>query len=90
MQNIEDKIVYSTVEEIIDPSHTALVVWDVHNMLVHRIFNKDEFTKNIKSVIGRARKSNVPIFFTRAQRIPMQFDSPARIYAFSKLGFDHL
>jgi nicotinamidase-related amidase len=90
MQNIGDNHVYNSVDEIIDPSHTALVVWDVQNMLVNRIFNKDEFTTKIKSVIGQGRKSNVPIFFTRIQRLPLYFDSPARIYAFSKLGFDRL
>jgi hypothetical protein len=26
MQKIEDKIVYTTLEEIVDPSHTALVI----------------------------------------------------------------
>ena len=29
MQKIEDKIVYTTIEEIVDPSHTALVIWDL-------------------------------------------------------------
>jgi hypothetical protein len=30
MKKIEDKkIVYTTIEEILDPSHTALVIWDV-------------------------------------------------------------
>lgn len=48
MQNIGDKIIYNTINEIINPSHTALVVWDVQNMLVNRFFNKNEFTKNIK------------------------------------------
>jgi nicotinamidase-related amidase len=90
MQNIGDKIVYNTINEIIDLSHTALVVWDVQNMLVNRVFNKNEFTKNIKSVVGLSRKSNVPIFFTRIQRLPLQFESSARIYTFSKLGFDRL
>jgi len=29
MQKIGEKIVYNTNEEILDPSHTALVLWDV-------------------------------------------------------------
>jgi hypothetical protein len=29
MQKIGDKIVYNAIEEILDPSHTALVLWDV-------------------------------------------------------------
>jgi hypothetical protein len=31
MQKIGDKIVYNTIEEILDPSHTALVLWDVQS-----------------------------------------------------------
>jgi hypothetical protein len=30
MQKIGDKIVYNTIEEILNPSHTALVAWDIH------------------------------------------------------------
>ena len=88
MRNIEDKIVYDTIEEITDPSHTALVVWDVQNMLVNRIFNRDEFTNNLNFVINLARTANVPIFFTRIQILPKRFESPARLYTLSKLGFD--
>ena len=29
MQKVRDKIVYNAIEEILDPSRTALVVWDV-------------------------------------------------------------
>jgi hypothetical protein len=32
MQKIGDnKVFYNTIEEILDPSHTALVVWDVQH-----------------------------------------------------------
>jgi nicotinamidase-related amidase len=88
MRKIEDKIVYDTIEEIIDPSRTALIVWDVQNMLVNRIFNRDEFTNNLNFVINLARTANVPIFFTRIQTLPKRFESPARLYTLSKLGFD--
>ena len=88
MRKIEDKIVYDTIEEIIDPSRTALVVWDVQNMLVNRIYNRDEFTNNLNFVINLARTANVPIFFTRIQILPKRFESPARLYTLSKLGFD--
>ena len=88
MNQIGDKIIYDTAEEILDPSRTALVVWDVQNMLVNRIFNKEEFISSLSLIIEQARKAKVPIFFTRIQIIPMRFESPARIYTLSKLGFD--
>jgi nicotinamidase-related amidase len=90
MQKIGDKIIYNATEEILDPSHAALVVWDVQKMLVSRIFNKEEFISNLTLIIELARKATVPIFFTRHQKIPMRFESSARIYTFSKLGFDRM
>jgi hypothetical protein len=90
MHQIANKTIYDTIKEIMDPSHTALVVWDVQNMLANRIFNKEEFIRNLCLIIQSARKASVPIFFTRIQVIPQRFESPARIYTLSKLGFDRM
>ena len=91
MQKIGDKIVYNTIEEILDPSHTALVVWDVQHGSTKIIFNKEEFSKNLNFVVELARKSkNIPIFFTPIQMLPKRFESPAIIYTLGKLGFDRL
>jgi nicotinamidase-related amidase len=90
MQKIGDKIIYNTIEEILNPLHTALVVWDVQNMFVNRIFNKEEFISNLSLVIELARNASIPIFFTRHQMLPIRFESSAKIYSFNKLGFDRL
>jgi nicotinamidase-related amidase len=91
MQKIGDKkIIYNTIEEIIDPSHTALVVWDAQNMFVNLIFNRQEFTRNLGSVIELARRANVPIFFTRHQMLPIRFESSAILYTLSKFGLDRI
>jgi nicotinamidase-related amidase len=90
MQNIGDKIIYNTIEEILNPSHTALVVWDVQNMFVNRIFNKEEFISNVSLVIELARNASIPIFFTCHQMLPIRFESPAKIYFWGKLGFDRM
>ena len=63
MQKIGDKIVYNTIEEILDPEHTALVLWDVLRAFEKIIFNKEEFGKNLDSIVELARKSNIPIFY---------------------------
>src|ERR687886_1893609 len=92
MQKIGDnKIVYNTIEEILDPSHTALVVWDVLRASTKMIFNTEEFSRNLNTVVELARKSKkVPIFFTPIQMLPKRFESPAIIYTLGKLGFDRL
>ena len=90
MQKIGDKIVYNTIEEILDPAHTALVLWDVLRAFEKIIFNKEEFGKNTNSIVELARKSNIPIFFTTVQTLSKRFESSANIYTMSKLGFDRL
>jgi nicotinamidase-related amidase len=90
MQKIGDKIIYDTVEEILHPSHTALVLWDVQRALTKMIFNQEEFSRNLNFVVELARKSNIPIFFTSIQVRPKQFESSAKIYTLGKLGFDRL
>ena len=91
MQKVGDKIVYNTIEEILDPSHTALVVWDVQRGSTKMIFNKEEFSRNLNSVVELARKSNsIPIFFTSIQMLSKQSESSAIIYTLGKLGFDRL
>jgi nicotinamidase-related amidase len=89
MQKIGDKIVYNTIEEILDPSHSALVVWDVLRAFTKMIFN-EEFSRNLNSIVELARKSNIPIFFTSVQMLSKRFESSANIYTLGKLGFDRL
>ncbi len=67
MQKIGDKIVYDTIEEILHPSHTALVLWDVIHAFTKMTFNKEEFSKNLNSLVEAARELNIPIFFTTIQ-----------------------
>jgi hypothetical protein len=43
MQNIGDKIVYDTMEEILNPPHMALVLWDTIDAFTKMAFNRDEF-----------------------------------------------
>ncbi|HZA68896.1 MAG TPA: hypothetical protein VE548_04290 [Nitrososphaeraceae archaeon] len=75
MQKIDHKIVYNTIEEILDPSHTSLVLWDVQRTLTKMIFNKEEFSRNLNSIVELARKSNIPIFFTSIQTLSKRFES---------------
>jgi nicotinamidase-related amidase len=89
MQKIGDKVVYNTIEEILDPSHTALVLWDVLRAFTKMIFNKEEFSRNMNSIVELARKSSIPIFFTSIQMLSKRFESSASIYTVGKLGFDH-
>jgi nicotinamidase-related amidase len=90
MQKIGEKIIYDTIEEILDPSHTAFVLWDVQRAFSKMVFNQEEFSNNLNFVVELARKSNIPIFFTSIQSRSKQFESSAILYTLGKLGFDRL
>jgi nicotinamidase-related amidase len=81
MENVDGKIIFSSIQEIVDPSHTALVVWDVQNMLVNRVFNKEQLIGTLTSIIKAARTFKVPVFFSQIKYLPIRYDAPARIYA---------
>ena len=90
MQKTGDKIIYNTIEEILNPTHTALVLWDVQRALTKMIFNTEEFSRNLNSIVELARNSKIPIFFTSIQTLSKRFESSAILYTFGKRGFDRL
>ncbi len=54
------------------------------------IFNKEEFSENLNSLVEAARELNIPVFFTTIQTLSKRFESSANIYTLHKLGFDRL
>ena len=54
MQNVSDKIIYDTMEEILDPSHTALVLWDTIDAFTKMAFNREELVKNQNNLVEAA------------------------------------
>ncbi|AWR93478.1 cysteine hydrolase [Acidianus brierleyi] len=90
MIRIGSKLVYNTLPEIVNPAHTALIVWDVQTILVQSIFNREEFMKSIYNVLNSARRARVRIFFTRIEPLPIDFESPAKLYLYSKWKINRL
>jgi tyrosyl-tRNA synthetase len=75
MKNIGNKIIYNNTQEILDPSHTALVVWDVQNTSVKRIFNKEEFSSRQQrdnSDVENNRNDNLDNY-TRIVKYPQYY-----------------
>lgn len=72
--------VYENLAEIIDPGHTCLVVWDVQNGLVDRIFNKEEFLSNLNKLIA-ALRGKMPVAYTLITPLPRMFQSSWAIYS---------
>ena len=77
-------MIYRNLREIVDPGHTALVIWDVQNSLVKSAFNKDELLQNLKVFIEAARGIDVPIIYTKITPLPRKYESSWRMYMFMK------
>ena len=80
MKTVGKAVIYENLQEIADPKHTALVIWDVQNALVNRAFNKEEFVQNLKLLIEAARSNNIPVIYTKITPLPSYYESPFRIY----------
>jgi nicotinamidase-related amidase len=68
------------LKEILNPNKTALLIWDVQNMLVNNIFNTEVFLANTKKVVESAREKGVSVFFSKITPLPEKFESPVRKY----------
>ncbi len=71
--------IYKDIIGVVNPEHSALIIWDVQNMLVGRIFNKEEFIKNNTELIKRAHELEIPVIFTKITPLPEKFESAPRL-----------
>jgi len=74
MKTINGVDIYESLNEIVDPSHTCLVVWDVQLGLVNRIFNKDAFLTSLQPLLEGAR-GRMPIVYTLITPLPLAYQS---------------
>jgi nicotinamidase-related amidase len=83
LKNFKGVEVYENLKEIIAPQHTCLVVWDVQNGLVDRIYNKEVFITNLKNLIESLR-GRMPIAYTLITPLPQSFQSSWGLYSMMK------
>ncbi len=83
MKKINNVEIYENLKEIIDPTHTCLVVWDVQNALVQNIFNKEEFISHLKVFVEKLR-GKMPIFYTKITPLKNGFQSSWSYYTTMK------
>ena len=72
-------MIYENLKEIVDPKHSCLIVWDVQNGLVDRIFNKEEFMGNLKG-LRKSLQGKMPAVFTLITPVPKEFQSSWSFY----------
>ncbi len=74
---------FTGLEKYIRKDNTALVVWDVQEALVGRIFNREKFVTDLKDFISWCRNRKIPIFYTKITPLPEKFESIIRKVSYS-------
>jgi nicotinamidase-related amidase len=70
---------YTELPDIIAPEHSMLIVWDMQNMLVNRVFNKNEILNSVAALLQMSRKIQVPVAYTKIAPLPPRFQAPAAV-----------
>lgn len=83
MKKTDGIIIYENLTEIVDPKHSCLIVWDVQNGLVDRIFNKEEFIDNLKG-LKKNLQGKMPIVYTLITPVPKAFQSSWSFFSMMK------
>jgi nicotinamidase-related amidase len=80
MKTLGKLVIFDYLKEIVNPEHTALVLWDCQNGLVNNIFNREEFLENLKALLAAARRHKVPVVYTLITPLPAGYQSSYGIY----------
>jgi len=59
-----------SLEELVSPRNTALVIYDMQVGIVRQIANGQEITSRVARVLEAARRAGVRTFFTRHMSLP--------------------
>src|SRR5208337_1808574 len=84
MKTFNGVVIYENLKEMIDPSHTCLVIWDVQNGLVNRIFNKDSFLSSLKPLVEGIR-GKMPIVYTLISPLPQGYQSGWNLFSMMRM-----
>jgi nicotinamidase-related amidase len=98
MVEVDGKLVFSTLEELVDPRYTALVVVDMQNDFCSTGFNFDqqgidismypEMVPRLKHLIEGARAASLPVIYIMMTRLPdSKIESPAQLRFTMRLHF---
>src|SRR6516164_9245454 len=61
-----------TLDEVCDPKHVALLVYDMQVGILSQIKNPEEITQHVLSVLSAAREAAVRVFFSRHLSLPKE------------------
>jgi len=65
MLEVAGRQVPDTLEEIIDPTKSALLLWDLEYAIAPNAFNYSEITPRLRAISNHARQVGVPVFYSQ-------------------------
>ena len=86
MIDFEGREIPETLQEVVDPKRTVLLVWDMQNDQAGSSFNKEEFLSTTAPLIGIAKHAGVPVVYTQSTPYPWHVESPAMIRRVASAG----
>ncbi len=63
----------------VSPATTVLLMWDVQQVLVSRIFNQTEFMNAARDLLAGARELGMPVIFARLTPLPAEWEAGPRL-----------
>ena len=64
MYEIAGKKIASTLAEIVDPAHTALLIWDMEYAIAPNAFNYKDLLPKLQELSALARRAGVRVFYS--------------------------
>lgn len=84
MVEFEARKIPNQLSEIVNPSHTVLLVWDMQNDQAGGSFNKEALIRNAPPLIAAAARAGIKTVYTRQTPFLWKDESPAWIRRFMK------
>ena len=69
--------ILETMDELINPKHTALIMWDFAEKIVGNTFNADSLVKNSERLLAAARKHKVRTIYSHQNNMHLIGDTGA-------------
>ncbi len=82
MIDFEGRKIPNQLSEIVEPSRTVLLVWDMQNDQAGGAFNKEALIRNAPPLIATAANAGIKTIYTRQTPYLWKDESPAWIYRF--------
>jgi nicotinamidase-related amidase len=70
MLKVQGFTVPRTLEEVISPDNTALLIYDMQSGITRQIANPDEIVARVRLILESARRVGMRTFFTRHMSLP--------------------